>query len=45
MGVVEVLEDDYTFYFICELVKGGDLHDRLEDVKTFSEAEASYIIK
>lgn len=32
MGVVEIMEDNKYFYMVCELVPGGDLQDRLNEV-------------
>lgn len=45
MNVNELLEDDEYFYIITELLSGGELFDRISEVKNFSEAKAGYIIK
>jgi serine/threonine protein kinase len=45
MSVKEILEDNKNYYIACELLEGGELFDRIIDVKCFSEFNASYIIK
>lgn len=45
MPVVEILEDNNDFFLICELAKGKDLQNRLEEVGVFGEKEAAIIIK
>jgi len=40
-----MIEDDYNFYLISELLEGGDLHNRLQKVKKFNEQQAATIIK
>lgn len=45
MSVTELLEDDDCFYIACELLEGGELFDRILQVKQFSEAKAAEIIK
>lgn len=32
MNVVEILEDDYHFYVISEIMEGGELFDRITEV-------------
>lgn len=44
MNVTELLEDDDCFYIACELLEGGELFDRILQVKQFSEAKAAEII-
>jgi serine/threonine protein kinase len=45
MSVYEILEDEKFYYISTELLEGGELFDRIVDVKSFSEYKASYIIK
>lgn len=45
MSVYEILEDENNYYISSELLEGGELFDRIIDVKSFSEYKASYIIK
>lgn len=45
MQVKEVLEDRKSFYISCEYMEGGELFDRLLDVKKFNEADAANIIQ
>ena len=33
MKLIEVLEDEQTFYLVCELMNGGDLGERLKAVR------------
>ena len=37
MSVTEILEDDECFYIASELLEGGELFDRMIDVKKFNE--------
>ena len=37
MRVIEMIEDDYYFYLISELLEGGDMHDRIKKVGSFNE--------
>jgi len=45
MRVVEILEDKTCFYIASEFCKGGELFDRIIDVKQFKESDAAYIIQ
>ena len=45
MSVLEILEDEDHFYIVSEWLEGGELFDRLVDVKAFSEQKAAYISK
>jgi len=38
-------EDKERVYFILELINGGDLFDKIEEVDTFTEEDASKIVK
>ncbi|XP_065225876.1 ribosomal protein S6 kinase 2 beta isoform X3 [Planococcus citri] len=40
----DVFEDDVSVYLVMELMKGGELLDRLKSLKYFSEREASSIM-
>ena len=44
MNVVEMLEDQDNFYIVSEILKGGELFDRLVMQKSFSEQKAAHII-
>ena len=35
--VLEIMEDDKTFFIVSELVEGGDLHHRLQAVGSYNE--------
>ena len=39
------MEDKVYFYLVCELVEGGDLQQRLDEVGTFNEEQASKIMR
>lgn len=47
MEVLEILEDNENFYFICELIKGGDLEGLLKrqliNKKRLSEQQVAHI--
>ena len=45
MNVNELLEDDDNYYIVTELLEGGELFDRLLEVKNFNEPKAAYIVK
>jgi len=45
MRVVEILEDKTCFYIASEFCQGGELFDRILDVKQFKESDAAYIIQ
>lgn len=42
--MLQVYEDDTSVYLVMELMKGGELLDRLKSLKYFSEREASSIM-
>lgn len=44
MRIFELLEDDNNYYIISELLKGGELYERIVQLKKFSEKDAAYII-
>jgi calcium-dependent protein kinase len=45
MGVHAICHDQNTIYIDSELCDGGELNDRLEKLKKFTETKAAYIIK
>ena len=45
MHVIEILEDNNNVYIVSELLEGGDLFDRIIQVKSFSEIDAAYIVE
>jgi calcium-dependent protein kinase len=45
MRVFELLEDDLRYYIITEYIKGGELYERIIELKSFSEALAAGIIR
>lgn len=38
-------EDKERVYLILELIRGGDLFDKIEEVEVFTEIDASKIVK
>ena len=44
MRIYELLEDDYCYYIVSELLGGGELYDRIIRIKYFRERDAAYII-
>ena len=44
MHVNEIMEDDDNYYIITEILEGGELFDRIVDVKSFSENKAAHIL-
>lgn len=45
MEVQELLEDANNYYIVTELLEGGELFDRLLEVKNYSEKKAAHIAK
>ena len=45
MDVKEVLEDRNCFYIAAEYMEGGELFDRICDVKKFAETDGAYVIQ
>jgi len=43
MKVYEIVEDANHYYIISELMKGGELYDRILQLKRFTEKEAATI--
>lgn len=44
MRIFELLEDDSNYYITSELIKGGELYDRILKLKKFSERDAAIIV-
>ena len=44
MRVYELLQDDEHIYIVTEYIKGGDLKECMESLKTFDEQKAALII-
>ena len=44
MKVHEIREDDNHYYIISELLKGGELYDRIVQLKCFTEKECANIV-
>ena len=44
MKVFEMVEDDGHYYIISELMKGGELYDRILQLKKFTEKDCAQII-
>ncbi|OMJ88622.1 hypothetical protein SteCoe_9402 [Stentor coeruleus] len=42
--IYEFFEDEQNYFIVLEYIKGGDLFDRIVELKSFSEAQASQII-
>jgi calcium-dependent protein kinase len=45
MRVIELLEDNYHYYIVTELLEGGELFDRIINEGSFSEKKAVKIVK
>ena len=45
MGVQEILHDKDNFYVVAELCSGGELYDRISQIKIFNEGKAAYLLK
>lgn len=44
MRIFELLEDDDHYYIVSELLEGGELYERIVQLKQFRERDAAYII-
>ncbi|OMJ78205.1 hypothetical protein SteCoe_22051 [Stentor coeruleus] len=42
--IYEFFEDEHNYFIVLEYIKGGDLFDRIVELKSFSETQASQII-
>lgn len=45
MKVFEFFQDEKAFYIVSELYSGGELFDKIVELKTFSEKMAAMTIK
>jgi calcium-dependent protein kinase len=43
--VYEFYQDDKFFYIVTELCLGGELFDKIQEEKSFSEKKAAFIMK
>ena len=44
ISIIDLLEDHKNYYIVSELVEGGELFERLEQVESFTESQAANII-
>lgn len=44
MSIFELLEDDYNYYIVSEFLKGGELFDRIVNLKHFNEPKTIHVI-
>lgn len=44
MRIYELLEDQDFYYIVSELLSGGELYERIVQMKHFRERDAAYII-
>lgn len=44
MRIFELLEDEHNYYIVSELLKGGELYERIVKLKHFTESKAAYVI-
>jgi calcium-dependent protein kinase len=44
MNVLELLESNENYYIVTELLEGGELFERLLEVKNYNEAKAAHIM-
>ena len=44
MRIFELLEDDTNYYIVSELLKGGELYERIVKMKHFNEQNGAFII-
>lgn len=44
MRIFELLEDNENYYIVSELLEGGELYDRIVQMKFFNEKNAAYLI-
>lgn len=42
--VIDLLEDQLNYYIVSEVVEGGELFKRLQELKSFTEDQASNIV-
>ena len=44
MRIYELFEDSQNYYVISEYMEGGELYDRIIQIKAFKEKDAAYIV-
>lgn len=44
MRIFELLEDEDNYYVVSEFLRGGELFDRIVNLKQFNEKKAAYVI-
>ena len=44
MRIFELLEDNDRYYIVSELIRGGELYERIVNMKKFTEMYAAKII-
>jgi calcium-dependent protein kinase len=44
MRIFELLEDEDHYYIVSELLEGGELYERIVQLKQFKERDAAYIM-
>tara|TARA_B110000285_G_C15109867_1_gene610385 strand:- start:1176 stop:1406 length:231 start_codon:yes stop_codon:yes gene_type:complete len=42
--IIDLIEDEDNYYVVSELVKGGELFQRLLEVKNFTESQGADIV-
>lgn len=44
MRIFELLEDEHRYYIVTEMIRGGELYERIIQMKIFSEVKAAIIV-
>jgi len=44
MSIFELLEDDDNYYIVSEFIRGGELFDRIVNLKQFNESKTLHVI-
>ena len=44
VDVKEIMHDETNYYISCEIIEGGQLYERILEIKSFNEKKASEII-
>lgn len=44
MRIFELMEDENCYYIASELLRGGELYERIVKMKQFSEKNAAYVV-
>ena len=45
MRIFELVEDSEHYYIVSELLEGGELYERIVQMRQFRERDAAYIIQ